>query len=48
MTSQVSDAELAAVFAALADDTRRQVVRLLSEGPRRAPGRAGPSGEQNC
>ena len=36
MATQVSDAELAAVFAALADDTRRQVVRLLSEGPRRA------------
>ncbi|HEY2553450.1 MAG TPA: metalloregulator ArsR/SmtB family transcription factor [Streptosporangiaceae bacterium] len=34
-TSQ-SEADLAAVFAALADGTRRQVVQLLGERPRRA------------
>jgi DNA-binding transcriptional ArsR family regulator len=30
------DTEVAAVFDALADPTRRQIVRLLGEGPRRA------------
>ena len=30
------DTEIAAVCAALADGTRRRVVRLLSDGPRRA------------
>jgi DNA-binding transcriptional ArsR family regulator len=30
------DTEVAAVFEALADPTRRQIVQLLGEGPRRA------------
>ena len=30
------DGEVAAVFEALADPTRRQIVQLLGEGPRRA------------